>query len=99
MAPSKRTAYALFMKDQHPIERARLFPGVGKLKLRAQRQITSSIGKAWKKLSNAQKNVYQRRSKQEVQDRAHAIQEMKGIPLEPVPEGKNQPDTVACTMS
>ncbi|CAE7458852.1 mpkC [Symbiodinium sp. CCMP2592] len=86
LAPKKRTAYAIFVKENRPRIRDEMFPEAGKTNQKQNRQLFSAVGKAWGDLSKAAKDVYMQRSKQEVEARRKAIKDMVDI----VPETKQQ---------
>ena len=86
VAPKKRTAYAIFMKETYPRIRDEMYPGAGKPTKQQNRRVVSAVGEAWQALSECARNVYKQRSQQEVEARHKAIKDMVDV----LPEAKQQ---------
>ena len=71
MIPIRRTAYALFVKEQYPLYQASQNGG-GQQEQRQQRSIIKNVAAAWRDLTEDQRAVYQREADEEFQAQCKA---------------------------
>ena len=95
MAPKARSPYALYLHEQHPIQRSRLqSEGLGGSGL--QRAVVAAVSTAWREMPPEEKKIWEKKSAEERSRRQAALDEMQSsVELDKAPcSHQDSADTV-----